>query len=85
MQKIDKMELLPSYGLEVFINRIIINNKLRIKVVHWENVENDFSQNKRGWWKGMRITLGVWWNVLCTVSIFEMYLQNIKMEKLLVK
>ena len=78
------MELLPSYGLEVFINQIIIKNKLKIKVIQWPNVENVFSQEKRGWWKGIKVVIKVWWNILCTVSIFEMYSQNIKMEKLLV-
>ena len=83
-EKIDKMELLSSYGLEVFINKIIIKNKLKIKVVQWPNVENTFSQNKYGWWKGIKRIIKVWWNVLCTISIFEMYYQNIKMQKLLV-
>jgi glycosyltransferase involved in cell wall biosynthesis len=85
MEKIDKMEELPSYALEVFINRIIVKNKLSIKVVPWPNVENVFSQNKRGFLKGIRTVLKVWWNILCTISIFEMYYQNIKLAKLLVK
>lgn len=82
LEKIDKMELLSSYGLEVFINRIIINNKLSIEVIKWPNVENTFSQNKYGWWKGVKKIIAVWWNVICTISIFEMYYQNIMMLKL---
>jgi hypothetical protein len=83
MEKIEQMSLLPSYGLEVFINRIIIKNKLSLKVVHWVNVENNFSQDKRGWFEGIITIIRVWFNVLCTVSIFEMYYQNIKLEKLM--
>lgn len=85
IEKIDAMSILPSYGLEVFINRIIIKNKLSIKVVKWPNVENNFSQNKRGWLKGMKAMIGVWWNILCTITVFEMYYQNIALKKLLVR
>ncbi len=85
MDNIDAMDTLPSYGLEVFINKIIIKNKLRIRVVRWPNVENTFSQDKRGWWRGWKVVIKIWWNVLCTVSIFEMYYQNIQMLRLLVK
>jgi glycosyltransferase involved in cell wall biosynthesis len=83
IEKIDQMSLLPSYALEVFINKIIINNKLAISVVQWPNVENNFSQNKRGWFKGISTIIKVWWNILCTISIFEMYYQNIKMAQLI--
>lgn len=85
MEKIAEMELLPSYGLEVFLNKIIIKNKLSITVVEWKNVENNFSQDKRGIWKGSRVILGVWSDILCTISIFEMYYQNIKLIQLIKK
>ncbi|MBU1727892.1 hypothetical protein KKA39_01105, partial [Patescibacteria group bacterium] len=62
-----------------------IKNKLSIKVVQWPNVENDFSQNKRGWFRGTKVQIKIWWNVLCTMLPFEMYYQNIKMLNLRVK
>ena len=77
MEKIEKMSMLPSYGLEVFINRIIIKNKLTIKIVQWPNVENNLKQNS------LKKVIKIWWNILCTISIFEMYSQNIKMLKLI--
>ena len=85
MPTIANMAKLKSYGLEVFINRIIITNKQRIKVVQWPNVENDFNQHKHGWWKGIHIIIKIWLDVLSVVSIFEMYGQNFAMRKLLVK
>jgi len=85
MEKIDKMSLLPSYALEVFINKIIIKHKLSISVVQWPNVENTFSQDKRGWTKGIKDIIKVWWNILCTISIFEMYGQNIKLTKQIIQ
>lgn len=83
--KTGQMSLLASYGLEVFINKIIIKNRLSIKVVQWPNVENNFSTSKLGWYVGLKAIAKVWWNVLCTVSIFEMYYQNIKMSRLIIK
>jgi glycosyltransferase involved in cell wall biosynthesis len=85
MPTIEQMAALPSYGLEVFLNRIIIAKKLRIKVVQWSNVENDFNQHKHGWLRGIRIIIGTWLDVLSVVSIFEMYGQNLKLRKQLVK
>lgn len=83
IEQIDQMSLLPSYALEVFINKIIIKNKLSISVIQWSNVENNFSQDKRGWLEGIKSIINVWWNILCTISIFEMYIQNIKLSKLI--
>lgn len=85
LNRIKDINLLSSYGLEVFINRIIIKNKLSIKVIQWPSVENNFSQNKRGWLKGIKNNIKVWWNILYTVSIFEMYYQNIILIRLIVK
>jgi glycosyltransferase involved in cell wall biosynthesis len=78
------MASLPSYGLEVFLNRIIIRNHMSISVVQWPNVENNFNQYKHGWIKGTIIAAKIWLNVLSVVSFFEMYSQNIKLIKLIV-
>ena len=85
INKISKIAQLPSYGLEVFINKIFINNKLTISVVPWTNVENTVAKNGKITFKDIKKTTKIWWNILCTISIFEMYYQNIKMLKLLVK
>jgi glycosyltransferase involved in cell wall biosynthesis len=83
---LEEMASLPSYGLEVFLNKnVIIKNKLRISVVHWPNVENSFYNYKIGLIKGIKNIMKIWWNVICTVSVFEMYNQNIKMGKLMVE
>lgn len=84
-EKISEIAQLPSYGLEVFINKIIINNKLNISVVPWINVENTIGKNGKIRFKDIKKSTKIWWNILSTISIFEMYYQNIKMLKLLVK
>lgn len=85
MPTIEDMAKLNSYGLEVFINRIIINKHMSISIVQWPNVENDFNQYKHGWFEGIKIIFKVWMNVISTVGVIEMYTQNIKMLRLLVK
>jgi hypothetical protein len=40
------MGKLESYGLEVFINKLIIKHNLSLKIINWKNVENDFHQEK---------------------------------------
>lgn len=34
----DQLDTIPGYGLELFLNRIFIENKMKIKVVNWPNV-----------------------------------------------
>lgn len=80
-----EMAALRSYGLEVFLNRLIIAHKERIVVVHWPTVENDFNQYKHGWFVGIGIMLNIWLDVLSTVSLYEMYAQNIRMQRLMVE
>ncbi len=83
---IDEIALLSSYGLEVFLNKnIIIRHQLRISVVQWSNVENNFHHSKQGMFRGIKKTVKIWWDVLRTVSIVEMYKQNINLRKLIVK
>ncbi len=83
---LDAMSRLPSYGLEVFINRnIIILNKLRLLVVKWPNVENDFHHKKKSLFAGIYATLRIWFQVIKSSSIIEIYTQNIMMKGLMVK
>lgn len=84
MQEINKIKELKSYWLEVFINYLIIKNKLSIKVIKWKNVENNFHHKKDGfirwWWKNLKI----WHNVLKHWNwIIWVYKMNIELEKLL--
>jgi len=85
IEEIDQMSLLPSYALEVFINKIIIKNKLSVAVIQWPNVENNFNQDKRGWSEGIKSIIKIWLNILYTISVFEMYNQNIKLSRLIIK
>lgn len=83
MENICEIKSLPNYGLEVFINKIVIEKSLDIEVVNWSNVEGELDKAKSGWWKGVKKIVKVWSNVISTISIFEMYWQNMRMIQLL--
>ena len=82
---IEDISLLPNYGLEVFLNKVIIQDQLHLAVVLWPNVENVFHHRKHGWWQGTKNIVKIWRDVLCTISIIEMYTQNIKMRRLMIR
>lgn len=84
LDSLKKMENL-KYGLEVFLNRIYIKNNYRLAVVHWDNVENDFHINRGGLFKGIKKQSKIWSDVLREVGIIGIFIQNIKLEKLLLK
>ena len=75
---------LPCFGLEDFLNKIIIQNNMRISIVKWSNVENVFPQHKRGLFKGVKQNIKMLLNIFAVVSLPELYSQNIKLKKLLV-
>jgi glycosyltransferase involved in cell wall biosynthesis len=43
-----KLEFIPSFGLEVFINERICKEKYSIKVINWSRTENTRKYNKMG-------------------------------------
>ena len=55
-----ELKQLPSYGLEVFINKLMIQSAISLQVVHRPKVENDFHQNKDGFWHGRKRNLKIW-------------------------
>ncbi|NPT58870.1 glycosyltransferase [Paraburkholderia sp. 5N] len=45
---------LPRFGVEVFMNRRIIERRLPIAVTHWPRVTQARKTEKLGYWKGLR-------------------------------
>jgi glycosyltransferase involved in cell wall biosynthesis len=45
---------LPRFGIEVFMNRLIIERRLSITVTHWPHVTQSRKTEKLGYWKGIR-------------------------------
>jgi glycosyltransferase involved in cell wall biosynthesis len=81
----ENIKKLPCYGLESYLNRLIVNKKCRIKVVPWDNVCVEIKARKIGFLSAVRKEIIMIIHILRTVSLFEIPWQIIKMHSLLVK
>ena len=83
-QNIWKISNLFWYGLEIFLNQLLIQNKISLASVHRDNVENDFHQNKDGLIKGRIKNLKIWRHILYSAwGLFALYKMNRKIQTLL--
>jgi len=73
---------LPSYGVEVFINKIIIRKKLRVKMVNWKNVSIINKVTKVGFWKGVKGEIRMIKDICKVISFKEILSQNYQLIKL---
>lgn len=85
-EELAALEQLPSYGLEVFINKLLIKKQLRLCVVQRRNVENDFHYQKTTRWKGWLKVLRIRRHIISiSWGLFAVYKMNFDLEKLLIK
>ena len=82
---LSEMQKLPRFGLEVYLNKLIIKNKYRIKIIFWKNVISLWPHKKRGLIAGLKGFFLMIRDILRTVSIFEVIRQFVKMSFLKVK
>ncbi len=83
--KLSEIENLPSYGLETFMNNIIIKNNLKIKIVEWNNVLSPWKSWKVGKLRGFIEEIKMTIQILKISSPFKVIYQIIKMHSLKVK
>jgi len=57
LEMLDAIAALPRFGIEVTMNRRIIERRLRVSVVDWRDVMQTRKAEKLGWWRG---TLAEW-------------------------
>jgi len=82
---LDEIGKLRSFGLESFMNKRIIKNKLRIKVVKWDNVISPRKSKKMGFFHGMVGDIKMIKQIIKTVGFFGMISIFFNMKKLIVK
>ncbi len=82
---LNEMQKLPHFGLEVYLNKLIIKNKYRIKVVFWKDVISLWPRKKSGLILGLKGFFLMNLDILRTISIFEVVRQFVKMSFLKVK
>lgn len=79
-----KLSKLLGYGLEIFLNQLLIQHQISLASIHRDNVENDFHQNKDGFLKGRIKNLKIWFHILrCAWGLRAIYKMNFDLQKLL--
>jgi glycosyltransferase involved in cell wall biosynthesis len=74
-----EVDKLPRFGVEAFINARVIDERLKIAVVTFDNVINTRKSEKIGRWRGMLADLGTALDVLRMLSPLEVVRQNYQM------
>ncbi len=64
------LDNLSGFGLESYMNKIIIYNKMRIKVVHWDKVVSPRKSVKAGWWVGMIGDIKMSMEIIALLGLF---------------
>jgi glycosyltransferase involved in cell wall biosynthesis len=77
-----KLQGLPGFGLEVFINQLVISQNLRLKVVYWDTVISPRKSAKIGFFLGSFGDFKMIVQILKTVSISTCIYQMYTMRKL---
>ena len=76
---------LPGFGLESYMNRLIINNHCRIAIVRWQNVTHARKSEKLGLWKGLKEEVRMLSQILKVLSLRDIIYENYKLLSLIVQ
>lgn len=82
---LNEIQKLARFGLESFLNKLIIKNRYRVKIVYWENVVSLWKYKKGGLLLGLKSDFFMILDILKTISIFGVVYQIIKLSFLKVK
>jgi len=83
-KNLEKIQKLYAYELEMYLNKLIIKNKYRIKVVFWENVSSVLKHRKSGF-SGLKIDIIMNLRIGRRLYLFGWPYQIIRMSLLKVK
>ncbi|MFA6918400.1 MAG: glycosyltransferase family 2 protein, partial [Candidatus Gracilibacteria bacterium] len=81
MGDLNQLEKLPGFGLESFLNQILIRDNLRLVVVDWPNVITPRKSVKFGFWKGVKADLKMIKEIISVLGFFGMFRQFLRMLK----
>lgn len=65
---LDRLQKMPRFGVEVFMNTLWIDSCSSIAVVQWEGVESPSKSSKQGVWRGLRSDIAMLRDILRTVG-----------------
>ncbi len=83
--EIEKIRTITGFGLEVFLNRILIEQQSRICIVDWKSVRSPLKSEKYGFWSGVKGDIRMMKHIFGQVGVFGAGLQIIRMRSLRVK
>ena len=79
---LEQIQALPRFGIEVFMNRMIIERRLRIAVTHWPHVTQARKTEKLGYWRGVRAEWRMISDLVKVVYPLALISQTIRMLQL---
>lgn len=82
---LDDIKKLPNYGLEVFMNRFIIQHKQRIAIVPFDHVVSPRKRAKIGFWKGVYGDVVMIIEILRVIGVGAVLYQCYMMRKLTIR
>jgi len=80
-EHLDAIAHLPGFGLESYINQILIEHNLRVKVVRWAQVGHTYKSRKHGIWKGIAGEARMLMNIVETTSVAQNAHQIVEMRR----
>ena len=81
IDQIDAMRALPKFGLEVFMNSLLIRQSARIAIVHWPEVESPLKGAKFGWRDGLMRDIKMIRDMAQTVGLLGLAAQVYHMRR----
>lgn len=82
LSHLKEIETLPSYGIEVFMNKKIIADSLRVATVAWDNVRITNKSEKIGAWRGFLGEMRMARQILSVLSWHQLISQQYQMLRL---
>jgi glycosyltransferase involved in cell wall biosynthesis len=77
-----EIDKLPEFGIESYMNTIIIKKSLRLKIVPWKQVTHMRKAEKYGYVRGILSDLGMTYDILRVLSPLAIIKQNMQLLRL---
>jgi glycosyltransferase involved in cell wall biosynthesis len=82
LSHVDDITRLRRFGLETYMNTLIVAQKYRIKVVHWDNVASPYKYTKDGLFQGVKSDVRMMGDIFHTVNPIGILILIVKMMAL---
>lgn len=79
---IQKLKDVENYGFECFMNKVIIENKYKIKIIDWSNVKSTKKSEKLGYIEAVKGYFLMWYQMTKIIRINGWFSQTFQLLKL---